>query len=343
MRLLRFLAAPLAPLYGAVVRARNRTFDRHPERQARVPAPVVSIGNLSMGGTGKTPVTLYLAKALQEKGWPNAVLSRGYGGKRLVDPMEVQPDSDPRQTGDEPLLMARALGQDRVVVGRRREIAALRALGHALAPKVLLLDDGFQHRALYRDVDLLLLDGVKRWGNGKMVPLGNLREPMESAKRASALVVTRGSRAQRREILDWWQRHGSGGPVFWVDFAIKALRRFPEGDRVELPATGLDPMFAFCALGHPEAFLADLLVAGIYWTGSAHFMDHHPLSAKDLLNLQTQAQAAEAGALICTEKDAVKFRPEDAAALELPLWIAEQQVLGAEPLLEFVIERLKAL
>jgi tetraacyldisaccharide 4'-kinase len=340
VRILRWLAAPLAPLYGLVVRARNRAFDEHPDRSAKVSAPVVSIGNLSMGGTGKTPVTLCLAQGLDAAGWPNAVLSRGYGGKRLVDPMDVEPGSDPSQTGDEPLLIARALGPGRVVVGRRREIAALRALAHVPPPRALLLDDGFQHRALHRDVDLLLLDGVRRWGNGKMLPSGDLREPMESARRASALVVTRGSRAPRPEIQAWWERFGSGGPVFWLDFAITALRRFPSEERLELPNPDLGPFFAFCALGHPEAFLADLLVAGLFWTGTARFTDHRSLSSQDLSNLEKQARAVGAVGLICTEKDAVKWSPEQVSALGLPLWIAEQQVLGAEPLVEFVLGRL---
>jgi tetraacyldisaccharide 4'-kinase len=341
VNLLRWLAAPLSPLYGAVVRARNRAFDDHPERSARVPAPVVSIGNLSMGGTGKTPVTLHLARELAALGWPGAVLSRGYGGKRTVDPMAVEPDSDPGQTGDEPLLMARALGSGKVVVGRRRELAALRALGGAPAPRVLLLDDGFQHRALHRDVDLLLLDGVRRWGNGRMLPLGDLREPMESAGRAAALVVTRGSRAPRAEIAAWWDRYGSGGPVFWVDFAITRLRRYPDGHAVDLPSTEPGPLFAFCALGHPEAFLADLLVAGAAWTDSAAFADHRALSPQQLRALARRAVDAGAAGLVCTEKDAVKFYSGHAEGLELPLWIAEQRVLGAEDLVAFVAERLK--
>ncbi|MFZ1377536.1 MAG: tetraacyldisaccharide 4'-kinase, partial [Geothrix sp.] len=168
MSLLRLLAAPLAPLYGAVVRARNRGFDAHPDRAARATVPVISIGNLSAGGTGKTPLTLYLADGLENGGWTNAVLSRGYGGRRDVDPMSVEADSDPRQTGDEPLLMARRLGPRRVVVGRKREAAALRALSQRPDSRCLLLDDGFQHRALYRDLDLLVLDGVRRWGDGRM-------------------------------------------------------------------------------------------------------------------------------------------------------------------------------
>ena len=198
MSILRYLAAPLAPLYGAVVRARNRGFDAHPERAIRVSVPVVSVGNLSAGGTGKTPLTLFLAQGLEAAGWTNAVLSRGYGGRREVDPMSVEADSDPRKTGDEPLLLARRLGPHRVVVGRKRHAAALRALAQRPELRCLLLDDGFQHRALHRDLDLLVLDGVRRWGDGRLLPLGDLREPVDSVRRAHALVVSRAARVSDR-------------------------------------------------------------------------------------------------------------------------------------------------
>jgi len=338
MSLLRLLAAPLAPLYGAVVRARNRGFDAHPERAARVAVPVVSIGNLSAGGTGKTPLTLFLAEGLEAAGWTNAVLSRGYGGRREVDPMSVEADSDPRQTGDEPLLMARRLGARRVVVGRKREAAAMRALSQRPALRCLLLDDGFQHRALHRDLDLLVLDGVRRWGDGRMLPLGDLREPMDSARRAQALVVTRAARVQdRAEVEAWWTRHGSGGPIFWVDFALGGLRRWP----AELPAAQVQgPAFAWCGLGHPEAFYADLLLAGHAWTGSHSFPDHGGPSPADLRRLQAQARGEGATWLVCTEKDAVKLGPDHAQALDLPLLVAEQWVVGGEPLLAWVQSRL---
>lgn len=218
MSILRYLAAPLAPLYGAVVRFRNRSFDAHPERAATVPVPVISVGNLSAGGTGKTPLTLFLAEGLEAAGWTNAVLSRGYGGRRDIDPMSVEADSDPRQTGDEPLLMARRLGPHRVVVGRKRHAAALRALSQRPETRCLLLDDGFQHRALHRDLDLLVLDGVRLWGDGRLLPLGDLREPETSAGRAHALVVTRAGRTKNRAAVEtWWARHGSGGPFSgWI-------------------------------------------------------------------------------------------------------------------------------
>ncbi len=342
MSILRYLAAPLSPLYGAVVRARNRSFDAHPERAARVGVPVVSVGNLSTGGTGKTPLTLFLAESLEAAGWRNAVLSRGYGGRRDVDPMSVEPDSNPRQTGDESLLMARRLGPHRVVVGRKRHAAALRALSQRPDLRCLLLDDGFQHRALHRDLDLLVLDGVRRWGNGRVLPLGDLRESMDSVARAHALVVTRAARVPSRgEIEAWWSRHGSGGPVFWLDFALRDLHRWDSGESTPLPLAGAGPAFAWCGLGHPEAFYADLLLAGQTWVGSHSFPDHQGPSPADLRRLQNLARAEDAAWMVCTEKDAVKLTAHHARVLEIPLYVAEQQVVGGEPLLAWILAHLE--
>lgn len=344
MSILRWLAAPLSPLYGAVVRSRNRAFDGHPERAARAGAPVVSIGNLSTGGTGKTPVTLFLAQGLDAAGWTNTILSRGYGGKRRQEPLAVDPDTDPRQSGDEPRLMAQHLGPGRVVVARKRAVGAAFALAQDPPPRVLLLDDGFQHRALHRDVDLLLLDGVRRWGDGRMLPLGDLREPMASAARAHALVVTRSHRVEDRGALEaWWARHGSGGPIFWLDFKITALREWQSGARIPLPRPELHPAFAWCGLGHPEAFHRDLAQAGLRLVGTRAFPDHAVPSSRQLAGLSLEAQGLGARLLICTEKDVVKLQAPQAALLRQPLWVAEQGVAGGEALLAWVQARLDAL
>lgn len=341
MSILRYLAAPLAPLYGWVVRARNRSFDAHPERSARVGVPVISVGNLSAGGTGKTPLTLFLAKGLDTAGWPNAVLSRGYGGQRDVDPMSVEPDSDPRKTGDEPLLLARHLGPGRVVVGRQRHAAALRALAQNPDLRCLLLDDGFQHRALHRDLDLLVVDGVRLLGNGRLLPLGNLREPMTSARRAHALVVTRSARVpERTRVESWWSQYGSGGPIVWVDFRLGSLHRWHGGAQEDSPSTVEGPAYAWCGLGHPQAFYADLLLAGYSWVGSQSFPDHRGPSPSDLRRLQAIARSEGASWLVCTEKDAVKLGPEHASVLEMPLMVAGQTVVGGEPLLAWIQARL---
>lgn len=322
---------------------RNRAFDGNPARCARSGLPVVSLGNLSMGGTGKTPLTLFLAEGLQREGWTNAVISRGYGGRRRADPMEVLPGSDPQAAGDEAAMMAGRLGPRRVVVARKRIEGARLALGWEPAPRCLLLDDGFQHRAIHRDVDLLLLDGVRRWGNGKLLPLGELREPMESARRAHALVVTRAARCPRAEVQAWWEREGSGGPIFFTDFRLRSLRPFGGGARIPLPQAAPEPVLAFCGLGHPEAFFADLLLAGVRWVETAAFRDHHAFSAGDLRALQTRAEAAGAQALVCTEKDAIKLASVRLHAQRMPILVAEQEVESGEPLLAWVLERLRAL
>lgn len=343
MRWLRILSNPLAPLYAAVVRGRNRAFDADPSRSARAGAPVVSLGNLSMGGTGKTPLTLFLAEGLQARGWASAVVSKGYGGRRRTDPMAVAPGSDPSAAGDEAVMMAGRLGSRRVAVARKRIEGARLALAWDPPPRVLLLDDGFQHRALHRDLDLLVLDGVRRWGNGRMLPAGDLREPMDSARRAHALVVTRASRCPRADIEAWWARHGSGGPVFFTDFRIRALRPLQGGAARALPLPAGERVLAFCALGHPEAFFADLLLAGVPWGETAAFRDHHPFTPAEVQRLQAQAGAAGLQALVCTEKDAVKLAAALPGPPGLPILVAEQALEGGDPLLAWVLARLEAL
>ena len=343
MRWLRILAAPLAPLYASVVRRRNQYFDSDPSRSAKCGAPVVSLGNLSMGGTGKTPLTLFLAEGLQGAGWSNAVLSRGYRGRRSQDPMLLGAGPDPTAVGDEAAMLAARLGPGRVVVARNRLDGARLALGAAGPPRCLLLDDGFQHRALHRDLDLLVLDGVRRWGDGRLLPLGDLREPVASAVRAQALVVTRAARCPRAEVEEWWARHGSGGPIFFTDFRLRTLRRHPGGELIPLPRPSSEPFLAFCALGHPEAFFADLLVAGVQWVETATFRDHHPYSKAGLRALEAQARRAGAGALVCTEKDAIKLSPAHLAGLEMPVLVAQQEVESGAPLLSWVLDRLRSI
>jgi tetraacyldisaccharide 4'-kinase len=186
-----------------------------------------------------------------------------------------------------------------------------------------------------------VLDGVRLWGDGRMLPLGNLREPQESARRAHALIVTRASRVRdRAEVEAWWGRHGSGGPIFWIDFTLGGLRRWGTDARFPIPLPGQGPAFAWCGLGHPEAFYADLLVAGQAWSGSHSYPDHRGPTPADLGRLQARARAEGADWLVCTEKDAVKLGKDHAQTLDMPLFIAEQRVIGGEALLAWVKARL---
>ena len=333
MSILRYLAAPLAPIYAMVVARRNRAFDagRGVERAGRT---VVSLGNLSAGGTGKTPVTLFLAEGLLAAGIETAILSRGHGGRRREDPMAVEPDTDPVASGDEPALMAGRLGEGRVFVGRKRIEAARLALSTHPDLSVLLLDDGFQHRALHRDLDLLLLDGSRLWGDGRLLPLGDLREPMEGARRVK----------DRAAVNAWWREHGSGGPIFWVDFRLARLRPVdpPSAEGIPLPTMDEVPAFVWCGLGNPEAFFADLRGAGVTIQETACFADHRGPSADELEGLDAEAADIGAARLVCTEKDAVKLTEDHLGALTLPLYAAEQRVEDGEALLAFVKAKLAA-
>jgi tetraacyldisaccharide 4'-kinase len=206
----------------------------------------------------------------------------------------------------------------------------------------LILDDGFQHRALHRDIDLLVLDGVRRWGNGRMLPLGSLREPVSSARRAHALVVTRGGLSNADAIEAWWSAHGSGGPIFYVDFRICSLRCASSGERLK-PPNKPGEMFAFCATGHPKAFFADLIVAGLGWVDALSFRDHQSLSPAMLARIASYAIDAGADCLVCTEKDFVKLTHAHLGACQIPIWVAEQEVGGAESLVKWLAERLASL
>ena len=345
MTILRYLAAPLAPIYARVVAKRNEAFDAGlgVERVAR---PVVSLGNLSAGGTGKTPVTLFLAEGLLAAGIEVAILSRGHGGRRRRDPMPVDPDTPAKAAGDEPALMAQRLGEGRVFVGKRRIEAARMALAARPDLAALLLDDGFQHRALHRDLDLLLLDGTRLWEDGRLLPLGNLREPMAGAHRAHALIVTRAKRVKDRAAVEaWWRGQGGGGPIFWIDFRLSRLRPVdpPGAEEVPLPAHDEAPTFVWCGLGNPEAYFADLRGAGVTIHETACFGDHRGPSPDELEGLDAEAADIGATRLVCTEKDAVKLTDDHLGALTLPLYAAEQRVEDGEALLAFVKAKLAAI
>ena len=343
MAWLRWFLLPLEGLYRLVVGLRNRSYDREPHRSYWAPLPVVSIGNLTTGGTGKTPLTLYLAQQLQARGLRNVVVSRGYRG-HLVGPVEIESHHTPKDVGDEAVLMHHRLGPGRVLIGTQRRAAI--ELAHQRDPMldVVLLDDGFQHRSVHRDLDLLVVDGKDPFGNGHCLPVGSLREPIGNAKRAHLCVVTRSSMIpDQTSLRNWWSQQGSEGPQFFIDFAIHQLR----GWNIPQVLRGSDlqrsSAFAWSALGHPEAFESDLKRAGQVIVGTKHFRDHASLTPADLLELAHRATSLGAAYLICTEKDAVKLTEAHRAAINFPLYIAEQTLTGGEPLIEWVHHHLKHL
>lgn len=293
------MASLASQLFGAIVRRRNRGFDNGTLGVARLPAPVVSIGNLSVGGTGKTPAAIALAVALRQRGLRVDVLTRGYRrqGRQLA--IVERGDEDVTLVGDEPLLIARR-AQVPVIVHPDRYRAGLQA-EHQFHTQIHLLDDGFQHRQLARSFDLVLVDPQDL--DDRLLPAGRLREPPAALARASA-VIWLGAEAECEEAARRLRRFTSA-PVF-------------VGSKQARPLAGDAPrrLFGFCALARPESFRSTLQTLGVELAGWRSFRDHHAYSEADLQALQRAAAQCGAEGLITTEKDAVKL-PAALAGLQV--------------------------
>jgi tetraacyldisaccharide 4'-kinase len=281
--------APLTPAYRLALALRELTLRLGMRPARRLRRPVISIGNLSTGGAGKTPLTIALAQALTRRGMHVDVLSRGYG-RASRKAMRVDPDGTAEQFGDEPLEIARAAGVPVFVAARRYEAGVLAETGQATEPAagVHLLDDGFQHRQLHRDVDIVLLNRSD-W-HGRLLPAGDLREPRKAVQRASCLAIPADDRPLEAEIRDCGWR----GPIW-------RIRRRMEVPRID------GPVVAFCGIARPEQFFAGLEAGGIQLAERVVFADHHRYAAPDIERLISISSKTGAAACITTEKDRVRM------------------------------------
>ena len=272
---------PVSSIFGLVVKSRNALYNRGVLRMHKLQGPVISIGNLSVGGSGKTPFVLLLGDLLKARSVKFDILSRGYGrqsrGARVVDPA-----GSPQDFGDEPLLLARRLGVPVIVGEERYEAGALAE--QTFGTQVHLLDDGFQHRALARDFDIVLV--TPEDARDRLLPAGRLREPLSSLCRADAVVLTSGASPDSFPLdgkLVWRARRGIA----------------PKG----VP----DRAVVFCGIARPNNFLAQLRTAGIEPVAEAFYRDHHAYSERDVHDLIQLRERSEAGGFVTTEKDAVNL------------------------------------
>ena len=272
---------PLSAIYGGVVGTRNALYDRGLLRARKLQGAVISIGNLSAGGSGKTPFVLLLGELLKARGLKFDVLSRGYGRKSrgvlLVDPSGL-----PGEFGDEPLLIARKL-QVPVIVGEDRHEAGCFAESR-FGPQLHLLDDGFQHRALARDFDIVLV--TPQDASDRLLLAGRLREPLSSLRRADAVVLASGASAESFSVdgkLTWRVRRGI------------APQNVPPRPVV------------FCGIARPQQFTLQLRAANIEPAAEAFYRDHHAYREQDIRELLALKQKSEAGGFVTTEKDAVNL------------------------------------
>ena len=272
---------PLAAIYGAGVNLRSKLYERGTLKQKRLKGPVVSVGNLSVGGSGKTPFVLLLGELLKARGIKFDVLSRGYGrqsrGVALVDP-----SGSVRDFGDEPLLIARRLSVP-VVVGEERYQAGVRA-EEKFGAQMHLLDDGFQHRALARDFDIVLVTPEDT--RDRLLPAGRLREPLAALGRADAVVLTSGASPESfpvKEKLVWRVRRGI------------------------VPRSVPSRPVVFCGVARPKNFVLQLRTAGIEPAAEAFYGDHHAYSEGDIRDLLRLREKSEADGFVTTEKDAINL------------------------------------
>jgi tetraacyldisaccharide 4'-kinase len=272
---------PLAGTFGLAVGARNLLYDRGLLAAKRLQGPTISVGNISVGGTGKTPFVLLLGDLLKNRNIAFDVLSRGYG-RRTRGVLQVDPEGSPRDFGDEPLLLARRSGAP-VIVGEDRYAAGVLA-ETKFGPRFHILDDGFQHRALGRDFDIVLI--TPEDARDHLLPSGRLREPVGALQRADAVVLTSGASTEALRVKP------------------KRVWRVRRG----ISLANLPPQpIAFCGIARPQSFFMQLRTAGVEPVATAVYRDHHSYTEKDIAELLQLRQQSGAGGFVTTEKDVINL------------------------------------
>jgi tetraacyldisaccharide 4'-kinase len=300
--LVRILLYPFSVLYSKIVRARAGLYERGRLKSNRLSGVVISVGNLTVGGTGKTPMVLWLAEKFLSEGKKVAILSRGYRGAG--------------GTSDEIELLRHRL-KNRVLFGVGKDrFAAAQRLAAQQPIDIFLLDDGFQHLQLARDLNILMLDGSVKLKEEWLLPAGVLREPISACRRANILIVTRKTERADIEACD--------SHKFSIFYAQTRLHGFREAGEQAVPnylsEIGPGPFFAFCGIGNPKAFWSDLARWHVPLAGHAEFRDHHHFTDRDIRRLEESAEKAGAIAFITTEKDEQNLK--NLRLFKRPLYVA---------------------
>ncbi len=293
----RWLLMPFASAYGVLIRARNRYYDRARGAVRQAPLPVISVGNLTVGGTGKTPMVIEIVRRLRGLGRRPAILTRGYRAR-------------PGQVADEVLELREAL-PDVPVIANPDRLAGAETARIQHDADCAVLDDGFQHRRLARNLDIVLIDALNPWGGGALLPAGRLREPLSSLRRAHLFVLTRTNQASPAELEQTTatlRQHAGDRPLVHAAVEAEALV-YRDGRRATPPDLAGRRVLAVCGIGNPRTFLR--LVATLRGSdGPARvFPDHHSFSVTDADALSVAARRAGAEVVVTTRKDWGKLAP----------------------------------
>ncbi|MCW5960018.1 MAG: tetraacyldisaccharide 4'-kinase [Pyrinomonadaceae bacterium] len=326
---------PLSQIYGAITNLRNRLYDRESFRSYDLGVPVISVGNITTGGTGKTPIVAFIAEILAESGEKVCILTRGYGrqngSNRVIVSDGTKIQNDPIITGDEPLELARKLDGKAAVIADRDRVAASIWAREKLGTTVFVLDDAFQHRRVRRDLDIVVIDATDPFGNGKMLPFGRLREPLENLERADLSILSRSNLAGETGsiikdiqkiapgilILECFNEIGSITPL------EKFCERISESNSQISENLKTAPALAFCGLGNPGNFFDQLELEQFNVAATLKFRDHHFYDQKDVQTIIETAKKSGAVMLLTTAKDAVKLGKSD---LKIPCFVVENRL-----------------
>ncbi len=320
--------------YGAMQKVRACGYRRQVIPSRQLPCKVICVGNITVGGTGKTPMTIYLAQKVQQLGFKVAVVSRGYRGAAERQGGIVSDGNSirmgPQLAGDEPYLVARNLGKIPVIVGKNRFAAGM--LAHEkFRPDVIVLDDGFQHLRLKRDIDLVLLDYAHPFGNSYLLPRGTLREPISALARSHACILTRirtGPNVAAAASIEMIKKYVPQKPLFTSTHAayyykIKSRERIPikgvdkRQPHPEHDRTLKESAFGFSGIASNPDFQNTVRSLGFNAKGFLEYSDHHHYTAQDLIDIQSRAEISGARQLITTEKDLVRLSPSNPFPMDL--------------------------
>ncbi|MDE0042283.1 MAG: tetraacyldisaccharide 4'-kinase [Candidatus Poribacteria bacterium] len=310
--LLIALLTPLSYVYAVILNIRNWLYDCRLLKSKQLPCTVISVGNVVSGGTGKTPVAIWIAKAMQEAGCRPAILLRGYHRQEKTPAAHVVSDgrkilASVETSGDEAIMIARELPSVPVLIGKDRYEAGCHAL-RELKPDVLILDDGFQHRKLERDLDIVTVDATQPFGTKKVIPAGTLREPVSALRRADLIMLTRVDMAESvAEVREDITKLVRDKPIVESRHEPTRLYRLGEGGEVDFGVLKGKNVLAVCGIGNPGAFAETLCRYEPQCVDLMPFPDHHQYSSADFVRIQQEAQQARANYIITTGKDELKL------------------------------------
>jgi len=298
---LRFFLALAAAGYSIIIRLRNFLYSSGLLKTYRADVPVISVGNITAGGTGKTPLVVWLCKFLQQKQISCAILTRGY-----KTPPQKRVTSDERRATrtNEPAILAESCPDAKVIINPDRVAAAVEAVDR-FGANVLIMDDGFQHRRLARDLDIVTIDATLPFGYGKCLPAGLLREPLSALARANAVIITRCDQTGEKELtrLEEKLREVNSNMIITRSIHKPVCAKSPDGKETSIEQLRDKNIFAFCGIGNPDAFLETIKGLGAELVGSKIYNDHYHYTDNDIADIHKQAKNLEADLILTTQKD----------------------------------------